>query len=88
MLIRNLQPMYITCDELANSKIFEQFPQFVRMNGVKLFSAVDADIYEDAIDATEVLFEQAGVVVDMSMDDDPSRVRGAVLDQKHRKMKT
>ena len=33
MLIRNLQPMYITCDELANSKIFEQFPWFVRILG-------------------------------------------------------
>jgi len=31
MLIRNLQPMYIACDELANSKICEQFPWFVKI---------------------------------------------------------
>ena len=49
------------------------------MDGVKLFGAVGAGIYEDAINATGVVFEEAGAVVDMAMDDDPSRVRGAVL---------
>jgi len=72
--------MYITCsDELANTIVFEHLLCFVRVDGVKLFGAVSAGIDEDAVGATRVIFKEAGAVVDVTMDDDPSWVRGAML---------
>lgn len=68
--------MYITSgDELPDSVIFKQFFCFVRMDGVKLFGAVGASIDEDAVSTTGVIFEEAGAIIDVTVDNDPSRVR-------------
>lgn len=72
--------MYITCsDELANSIIFEHLLCFVRVDGVKLFGAVSAGIDEDAVGATRVIFEEASAIVDVTVDDDPSGFRAAMI---------
>lgn len=67
--------------ELADSVIFEEFLGLVGVDGVELFGAVGAGVDEDAVGAAGMVFEEAGAVVDVAVDDDPGGFgRGVFLD--------
>jgi len=42
------------------------------VDGFELLGAVGAGVYEDAICAARMVFEEAGAIVDMAVDNDPS----------------
>ena len=65
-------------DQLADSVILEHFFRFVGVNCVEFFRAVGAGVDENAVGAAGMILEEAGAVVDMAVDDDPSGLIGVV----------
>ena len=49
------------------------------MDCVELFGAVGAGVNEDTVGTAGVVFEEAGAVVDVTVNDDPSGLGGVVL---------
>lgn len=47
---------------------------FVGVDGFELLGAVGAGVDEDAVCATGMVFEEAGAIIDMTVDYDPSRI--------------
>ncbi|WVZ20680.1 hypothetical protein V8G54_008002 [Vigna mungo] len=60
--------------EVTDSVVLEHFHGFFGVNGFELLGTVGAGIDEDAICAARMVFEEAGAIVDMAADYDPSRI--------------
>ncbi|KVH15484.1 hypothetical protein Ccrd_025923 [Cynara cardunculus var. scolymus] len=60
--------------ELTDSKLFQELLGLIGMDCIELFSTVGSSIDENAVTTTGMVFEEVGAVVDVTMDDNPSRV--------------
>lgn len=61
-------------DELTDSVVVEHFDGLVGVDSIELFRTVGACVVEDGFGAARVLTKEGGAVVDVAVNDDPSRV--------------